>query len=83
LDLFGFPWILSSETSLINGLHGIFRGKFFVTALWRKKPGRALKVEAVQKGGIAHGASLLQFLIVSKQLSSDPAAQANTRPPSS
>jgi hypothetical protein len=24
LDFLGFPWILSSETSLFNGLHGIF-----------------------------------------------------------
>jgi hypothetical protein len=29
----GFPWILSSETRLINGLFGINRQKFFVTLL--------------------------------------------------
>jgi hypothetical protein len=37
LEFLGFPWILSSETRLINGLHGIFAEKFFVTpfAPWR------------------------------------------------
>jgi hypothetical protein len=30
LDFLGFPWILSSESRLINGLHGIFVEKFFV-----------------------------------------------------
>jgi hypothetical protein len=33
LDFLGFPWILSSETRLINGLYGINRQKFFVTLL--------------------------------------------------
>src|ERR1700733_2441753 len=31
----GFPWILSSESILINGLRGIFRGKFFASPIWR------------------------------------------------
>jgi hypothetical protein len=31
----GFPWILSSESSLINGLLEIFVGKFFVALLPR------------------------------------------------
>jgi hypothetical protein len=30
LDFLGFPWILSSETRLINGLHGINRERFFL-----------------------------------------------------
>ena len=30
LDFLGFPWILSSESSLFNGLCGIFAGKFFL-----------------------------------------------------
>ena len=30
LDFLGFSWILSSETSLINGLRGIFARKFFL-----------------------------------------------------
>src|SRR5271156_4087376 len=29
LDFLGFPWILSSESGLFNGLRGINRGKFF------------------------------------------------------
>jgi hypothetical protein len=29
LDFLGFPWILSSETRLTNGLRGIFLEKFF------------------------------------------------------
>jgi hypothetical protein len=33
LDFLGFPWILSSESSLINGLHGINEQKFFATPL--------------------------------------------------
>jgi hypothetical protein len=30
LDFLGFPWILSSESRLFNGLRGIKRGKFFL-----------------------------------------------------
>jgi hypothetical protein len=30
LDFLGFPWILSSESSLINGLRGINRENFFL-----------------------------------------------------
>jgi hypothetical protein len=33
LDFLEFPWILSSETRLINSLYGINRQKFFVTLL--------------------------------------------------
>jgi hypothetical protein len=29
-DCLGFPWILSSESILFNGLHGIKRGNFFL-----------------------------------------------------
>src|ERR1700722_12628122 len=32
----GFPWILSSESSLINGLHGNFVGIFFVAVCHRR-----------------------------------------------
>jgi hypothetical protein len=36
LDFLGFPWILSSETRLINELHGIFPEKFFLAlSPWR------------------------------------------------
>jgi hypothetical protein len=30
LDFLGFPWILSSETRLINGLRGVNRAKVFL-----------------------------------------------------
>jgi hypothetical protein len=77
LDFLGFPWILSSESRLINGLRGIFRGSFFLgPVLAREEPERAPAVEAIRKGGIVHGASLLQFLIVSNQLSSDAVEHA-------
>ena len=31
LDCLGFPWILSSESRLFNGLRGLKRGKFFLS----------------------------------------------------
>jgi hypothetical protein len=71
LDFLGFSWILSSESSDINGLRGIFRGSFFLSlVLAREAESKAPKVEAIRKGGIAHAASLLHFLIVSHHLSS-------------
>jgi len=33
LEKLGFPWILSSEMSLFNGLRGIFGGQNFCAAL--------------------------------------------------
>jgi hypothetical protein len=35
LDFLGFPWILSSESSLFNGLYGIFAGTFFLAVFPR------------------------------------------------
>ena len=52
LEKLGFPWILSSETRLINGLRGIFGEKFFVTPGSPEKPERARKVEAVRRAGL-------------------------------
>jgi hypothetical protein len=40
LDFLGFPWILSSETRLINGLRGIKRGNFFRSAYPGVEPRR-------------------------------------------
>jgi len=34
LDSFGFPWILSSESSLFNGLHGENREFLFLSPWW-------------------------------------------------
>ena len=39
-----------------------------------REPDRALVVEAIRKGGIVHGASLVKFLIVSNQLLPDPSS---------
>jgi hypothetical protein len=36
LDFLGFPWILSSEMSLFNGLHGIFGINFFISPFARE-----------------------------------------------
>jgi hypothetical protein len=35
LDFLGFPWILSSESSLINGLRGTNREDFFIAVFPR------------------------------------------------
>src|SRR5258708_2165032 len=46
-DFLGFPWILSSESRLINGLRWIFAERFFSavcapTSAARKRSGRSL-----------------------------------------
>jgi hypothetical protein len=60
-DFLGFPWILSSESSLFNGLRGLKRGNFFLSPFpWRRKaPEREPAVEAMRKRRIAHRASLI------------------------
>ena len=56
LDSLGFPWILSSESRLFNGLHGIFAEKNFARASpGVEPPARAGRTCGVQKGGVAHG----------------------------
>ena len=40
LDSLGFPWILSSESRLINGLRGINRAKFFRRRFFRRRERR-------------------------------------------
>jgi hypothetical protein len=61
LDFLGFPWILSSESRLFNGLRGIKRGSFFFApfARWEDGPGRWRAGGAVRKRRIVHGASLI------------------------
>jgi hypothetical protein len=58
----GFPWILSSESSDINGLCGIFRERFFLSPVLSRGAGAGF-FEAIRKGRIVHDASLLQFLM--------------------
>jgi hypothetical protein len=70
LDFLGFS---RQNLDLSMGCAG-FSAKVFSWALsWREKPEREPAVEAMRKGGTVHGTSLLQFLIVSNQLSSVPA----------
>jgi hypothetical protein len=40
LEKLGFPWILSSESSLFNGLRGIFAGRNFSRPFARRGPQR-------------------------------------------
>jgi hypothetical protein len=58
--LFGFPWILSSESRVINGLRGTKRGRFFLApSPWRREaPGRERAVDAVRKRSIIHAGKL-------------------------
>jgi hypothetical protein len=62
LDFLGFPWILSSESSDINGLREIFTGRFFASlSLAREAPQQTPAVEFVGKGGIVHAAAYFNF----------------------
>jgi hypothetical protein len=65
LDFLGFPWILSSESSDINGLRWIFSGSFFLRPVSAREAGTGSCCRGIRKGGIVHEASLHQFLIVS------------------
>ena len=71
--ILGFPWILSSKSRLFNGLHGFFREKFFLALFPAiQPPERAPVVAAMRKCRIAHGSSLVWFLIFCNRLSSEP-----------
>jgi hypothetical protein len=73
LDFLGFS---RANRDLSMGC-AVFSAEVFSCALsWREKPERAPTVETIWKDGIVHGASLLQFLIVSNQLSSAPVERA-------
>jgi hypothetical protein len=63
LEKLGFPWILSPESSLFNGLHGIFAGEKFARPFARRQRAKAeaMGVE-VREGKIAHGPSVTQLL---------------------
>jgi hypothetical protein len=60
LEKLGFPWILSSEISLFNGLRAIFAQKNSRSPSpgVEGRPGRGRAVGAMRKGGIVHGVSL-------------------------
>jgi hypothetical protein len=60
LDSLGFPWILSSESRLINGLCRINRAEVFhAPSSLRAAPERDAAVEAMRKGRIGHGDKLI------------------------
>jgi hypothetical protein len=72
LDLFGFPWILSSESRLINTLRGKSVENIFAR-LFLDVSRAAVDSYGFSVGrpGITHEASLAQFLIIRNQLSSE------------
>ena len=82
--MFGFPWILSSESRLINGLRGIFAEKFFLALL----PGARIEEARTTDPGrrkrrAVHRASLALFLIFCKiilTLVALPSWPGSTRP---
>jgi hypothetical protein len=68
LEKLGFPWILSSESRLINGLCGILGEENF-SALFRgvqSARNGSLRSTAFGWAGFAHGTSLPIFLILCK-----------------
>ncbi len=73
----GFPWILSSETSLFNGLHGVSAKNFSRGVSSRSQPESEPAAEAMRKVSLVHGASLTWLLIFSNRLL---AAAARFRP---
>ena len=59
LDFLGFPWILSSESRLINGLRGFYPEEYLSRPfLALRAPERAPVVEAMGKRKIVHGGEL-------------------------
>jgi hypothetical protein len=71
LDYLGFPWILSSELRLFNGLHGIFERNFFLALSPSAAASRGTKtaIEAMRKRRIAHELSVNEFQIIRNKLS--------------
>jgi hypothetical protein len=73
LEKLGFPWILSSEMSLFNGLRGIFGEKIFVRPFpprQREKMPAVLSMPAVLamwKCGIVHGRKLKRISAFTQQ----------------
>jgi hypothetical protein len=72
LDLLGFPWILSSESKLFNGLRRIFGGRKFLAIFCRRGggAGTGAGILTMQKRSLAHRASLTHFLLFCNQLPS-------------
>jgi hypothetical protein len=59
VEKLGFPWILSTELSLFNGLREIFAGRKFSRPIARSSgAGAGVGAFHMQKRRIAHGTSL-------------------------
>jgi hypothetical protein len=82
LERLGFPWILSSESIVINGLRWIFAERNFSRAFtaapkpWEREP----TILAYGTGLIDHGESLILFLIFCKKLLSEPFHSSRLHP---
>jgi hypothetical protein len=63
LDFLGFPWILSSESRLINGLHGIFADRILL-ALFPLRLRRGTRAHSLGHAG-AQDCSLGKLNLIS------------------
>jgi hypothetical protein len=72
LDFLGFPWILSSESRLFNGLRGFFGERKFraLFCRWGGGAGTGAGIPTMQKCSMTHRASLTHFLLFCNQLPS-------------
>ena len=67
-DFLGFPWILSSESRLFNGLRWILREENFSRPFAaRQRAGAGAGILTMQKRSVAHRASLTRFLLFCNQ----------------
>jgi hypothetical protein len=83
LDFVGLPWILSCESSLFNGLCGIF-GELNFARPWPVGSGAGMGSAAVDGGRISriiHQSNLAQFLFFVNRRSSDQETAAQTISP--
>jgi hypothetical protein len=69
LDFLGFPWILSSESRLFNGLLGMKQeGIFLALSPWRERPRNGV-VWPMRKAGLIMAESVPWLLVFRKRLS--------------
>jgi hypothetical protein len=70
LERLGFPWILSSESSIFNGLRWIFAERNFSrpSAAAPEPRERLPAILACAKAWISHGATVTQFLLFCNKL---------------
>jgi hypothetical protein len=82
LDFLGFPWILSSESRLFNGLRGIFGGRKFLALFcrWGGGAGTGAGIPTMQKCCMTHRVSLTHFLLFCNQLPSIEIVDSSSSP---